>query len=268
MTRILVTGGTGTLGRPVVSGLLRAGTDVRVLSREQPPVEEAVDGVEYMTGDIAAGERIGSATAGAEVVVHLAGSAKGDDVKARHVAEAVSRARPRHLVFMSVVGADRIPIRSAIDRAAFGYFGAKRAAEELMRSAGVPWTILRATQFHQLTYKTIEQLSRMPVILVPSRTRFQPIDAEEVAERMTEVALGEPSGFVPEMGGPRAYGMDELVRSYLEASGKHRPIVRMRVPGDAAEAIREGANLNLERAVGRRSWEEFLAEKDRASISV
>src|SRR4030095_1395335 len=122
---ILVTGGTGTLGRHVVPRLRDAGCDVRVLSRHRRPPG---DGVEFMAGDLATGEGAQAAVAGVGTVVHLAGSAKGDEDKARNLVRAASRAGVRHLVYISVVGADRIPVSSGVDRAMFGYFAAKRAA--------------------------------------------------------------------------------------------------------------------------------------------
>lgn len=256
---VLVTGGTGTLGRLVVPRLREAGRDVRVLSRnngERPP------GAELVTGDLASGESVDAAVAGAGLVVHLAGSSKGDEEKAANLVRAVSRAGARpHLVYISVVGADRIPVESRLDRAMFGYFAAKRAAEEIVADSGLPWTTLRATQFHDLLLTTAAQMARMPVIPAPAGFRFQPVDAGEVAERLVEIALGEPAGLVPAVAGPRTYGMDELIRSYLRASGRRRPIMRMRVPGAAGHAFREGANLAPDRAVGRRTWEEFLAER-------
>jgi uncharacterized protein YbjT (DUF2867 family) len=141
---ILVTGGTGTLGRLVVPRLRDAGYDVRVLSRHPRP---AAGGVELVAGDLGTGEGLQAAVAGAEVIVHLAGSAKGDQVKAANLVRAASRAGARHVVYISVVGADRIPVVSAVDRAMFGYFAAKRAAEQVIAGSGVPWTTLRATQF-------------------------------------------------------------------------------------------------------------------------
>ena len=76
-----------------------------------------------------------------------------------------------------------------------------------------------------------------------------------------ELALGAPAGLVPDIAGPRVYGMEELVRGYLRAGRKHRPIVPLRLPGKAARAFRAGANLAPDRAVGIRTWEGFLAER-------
>jgi uncharacterized protein YbjT (DUF2867 family) len=255
---ILVTGGTGTLGRLVVARLRDAGCDIRVLSRSP---HDASDGIELVTGDLATGLGIEAAVAGAETIVHCAGTAKGDADKARNLVRPASEAGVRHVVYISVVGADRVPILSGIDRAMFGYFGSKLAAERVVAGSGLPWTTLRATQFFDLHLTVAQQMAKLPVIPVPAGFRFQPVDADEVAARLVELALSKPSGLVPDIAGPRVYGFAELVRDYLRARGKRRLMVPVRIPGKAARAVREGANLSPERAVGRRTWEEFLAER-------
>ena len=260
---ILVTGGTGTLGRLVVPRLLDAGHDVRVLSRR---AREPGSGVELVTGDLATGEGIDAAVEGAEVVVHCAGGPKGDEDKARHLVRAASRAGVRHLVNVSVVGADRIPVVGRVDRAMFGYFASKLAAERVVAESGLPWTTLRATQFHDLILMVARQMARLPVIPYPTGVRFQPIDAGEVAARLVELALGPPSGLVPDVAGPRVYGADELVRDYLRAVHRRRPLVPVRLPGRAARALRGGANLAPDRAVGHRTWQEFLADRVMTTI--
>jgi len=257
---VLVTGGTGTLGRLVVARLRDAGCDVRVLSRHR---HEGGDGIEFVTGDLATGEGIEPAVDGAGTIVHCAGGSKGDEDKARNLVRAASRAGAAHLVYISVVGADRIPIVSRVDRAMFGYFGSKLAAERIVADSGLPFTTLRATQFHDLILTVAQQMAKLPVIPVPAGFRFQPIDADEVAARLTELALGEPAGLVPDMGGPRAYPLADLLRGYLRARHRHRPIVPLRQPGKAARALRAGANLAPDQAVGHRTWEDFLAERVR-----
>jgi uncharacterized protein YbjT (DUF2867 family) len=254
----LVTGGTGTLGRLVVPRLRDAGAEVRVLSRRP---HEPGDGVQFAVGDLATGEGLDAAVDGIGTIVHGGGSAKGDEDKARHLVRAAARAGAQHLVFISVVGADRVPVVSGLDRAMFGYFASKRAAEQVVAGSGLPWTTLRATQFHDLVLTVARQLARLPVLPVPAGWRFQPVDAGEVAARLVELSLGPPAGLVPDFGGPRVYGMAELVRGYLRARGKHRPTLPLRLPGKAARAVRAGANLAPDRAVGRRTWEEFLADR-------
>jgi uncharacterized protein YbjT (DUF2867 family) len=255
---VLVTGGTGTLGRLVVGRLRDAGCDVRVLSRRD---REAADGVEFVTGDLAAGDGIEPAVAGAGVIVHCAGSPKGDEDKTRNLVRAASRAGTPHLLYISVVGADRIPLESRVDRAMFGYYGSKLAAERIVADSGLPFTTLRATQFHDLILTLAQQMAKLPVMPAPAGFRFQPIDPGEVAARLTQLALDEPAGVAPDMGGPRTYPLTELLRGYLRARHRHRPIVPLRLPGKAARAFRAGANLAPEHAVGHRTWEDFLADR-------
>jgi uncharacterized protein YbjT (DUF2867 family) len=256
MTSILVTGGTGTLGRQVVPRLLDAGCDVRVLSRR---TREPADGIEYVQGDLLKDEGIEAAVDGAGVIVHCAGGRKGDDEATRNLVRAASRARAPHLVYISVVGADRIPVVSGVDRAMFGYFATKLAAEGVVAGSGLPWTTLRATQFHDLILMMAQAMTKLPVIPVPSGVRFQPVDTGEVAARLVELALGTPAGLAPDIAGPRVYTMAGLLRGYLRARGKRRLMVPVGLPGKAARAVRAGANLAPQRAVGQRTWEDFLA---------
>ena len=256
MQPILLTGGTGTLGRHVVHRLRDAGCKVRVLSRRS---REAEEGIEFVVGDLTTGEGIAAAVERAEIIVHCAGTSSGDEQKTLNLVRAASRARTRHLVYISVVGADRVPVKSTVDRAMFGYFASKLAAERVVAESGLPWTTLRATQFHDSIFTVARAMSKLPVMPVFAGFQFQPVDADEVAARLVQLALGEPASLVPDFGGPRAYPMAELLRSYLHAMHKQRLILPVRLPGQAARAHRAGVNLTPDHADGKRTWEEFLA---------
>jgi uncharacterized protein YbjT (DUF2867 family) len=127
--------------------------------------------------------------------------------------------------------------------------------------SGVPFTTLRATQFHDLILGVAQQMAKLPVVPAPAGFRFQPIDADEVAARLVELSLGSPAGLVPDMAGPRVYPFADLVRGYLRATRRRRRILALPVPGRAAAAFRAGANLAPDQATGRRTWESFLAER-------
>jgi uncharacterized protein YbjT (DUF2867 family) len=256
---ILVTGGTGGLGRRVVTRLSTQGRDVRVLSRHPVVLQE---GVEYKAGDLVTNQGVEDAFDGVDVVVHCAGvgKIKEDTAQAQNLVLGARQAGVRHLVGISVVGAERIPVRSALDRAIFAYFASQRSKERVIEHSGLPWTNLRATQFHDgFILAMVKAMSKMPVVALPAATRFQPVDADEVADALADLALAAPAGQVPDFGGPKIYEAEDLLRSYLVAIGMHRPILKIRMPGSAAAAIRDGANLAPDRAVGRRTWEEFLA---------
>ncbi|KPV48863.1 NmrA family transcriptional regulator, partial [Kouleothrix aurantiaca] len=157
MQHVLVTGGTGTLGRLLVPHLREAGRAVRVLSRQQHAPSEGMD---FAQGDLSTGAGVEAALAGTEVLVHCAGSAAGDDVKARNLVQAAVQARVKHLLYISVVGAERIPVVSGIDRAMFSYFASKFAAERIVADSGLPWTTLRATQFYDLILLVAQQIAK------------------------------------------------------------------------------------------------------------
>lgn len=249
---VLVTGGTGTLGREVVSRLRRAWVPVRVLSRRP---QESDEGVEYVVGELANGDGVEAAVAGVEVVVHLAGgaNAKGDDVMTRRLVEAARRAGVRHMVVISVTGADGVPLR---------YPRTKFAVERIVAESGVPWTVLRAAQFHGLMLTVARAMAKLPVIPVPTGMRAEPVDARDVAERLVELVQGEPAGMAPDIAGPAAYGLDEVIRDYLRAGGKRRVLLKVRVPGKVGRAYRQGRNLARPGATrGTRTWPDYLAEQ-------
>ncbi|MBH1933524.1 NAD(P)H-binding protein [Streptomyces sp. AV19] len=250
-TTILVTGGTGTLGRHVVPLLRAAGREVRVLSRRGGA---PADGVEYVACDLIEGEGIDAALAGVGTVLHLAGGPKGDVVATRNLVRAAAGAGVKHLVYISVIGADRIPL---------GYFRAKAGAERAVAESGVPWTTLRAAQFHDLALTVAEKMGRLPVVPALGGLRWQPVDARDVAERLVELALGEAAGRVRDLAGPGVYGLHELVLDHVRArGGRRRPALPVRLPGRVGRAYRAGANLALDGADrGGRTWEAFLEER-------
>jgi uncharacterized protein YbjT (DUF2867 family) len=254
---ILVTGGTGTLGSALVPRLLAQGRTVRILSRLGRP---DADGVEYVVGDLETGAGIDAAVAGVKTVVHGAGSAKGDAAKAENLVAALQRAGvAEHLLYISVVGADTTPVVSSIDRSTLGYFEAKRKAELSVAGSGIPFTTLRATQFHSFFVALAELGLKLPFVPSFAGFRFQPVDVRDVADRLAELTLAEPNGLVDEIGGPRVYPMEVLLRDYLRAIGRRRLVVPMRIPGGAAKAQRAGANLAPGHATGTRTWEDFIA---------
>lgn len=245
---ILVTGGTGVLGRVVVRRLLAAGHEVRVMSR-RPRSGDASS----VVADLGTGDGLEAAVADVEVIVHLASSAisPGKELAgAQRLVAAATKAGAPHVVYSSIVGVDRVPI---------GYYGAKLAVEGLLERSALPHTIQRATQFHDLIRTMLAGAAKLPVLLVPS-LRFQSIDVRDVAERMVELALDNPAGRAPDLGGPQVRHTRDLARAYLSATGRRRAVVPIPLPGKAFRAYREGGNLTPEHADGKVTFEEYLAD--------
>jgi uncharacterized protein YbjT (DUF2867 family) len=236
MTSILVTGGTGTLGRPTVAHLRATGHQARVLSRKPGP--------DRVIGDLTTGEGLAAAVDGVVTVVHLATSLGRRDIQQ---AENLLAVLPRttHLMVMSIVGIDRIPM---------GYYRHKLAVERLVADSGQQHTILRATQFHNLLDRIFRTERFLPALLAPAVT-LQPIAVEDVAVRLTELVDQPPAhGRVPDIGGPERRPVPELARVW-----SRRRVIPLRVPGKAFRAFAAGGALVDGPAYGTITFEEYLA---------
>lgn len=230
MSTILVTGGTGTLGRDLLPLLPGAVT----LSR--------TPGTGRRVGDLATGAGLTEALQGVDTVIHLA-DGKNQESAARNLVAAA--AHVKHIVMISIAGIDDIP---------FGYYIAKRAAERVIVDSGIPFTILRTTQFHQFAVMLFEAQRFSPVLLAP-KLRVQPIDTRVVAAELARLAKGAPAGRVPDLGGPEIFTGPEIARML----GWKRPIVPFSLFGKAWAGYAAGHNLVPGNRSGGRSFAEFLA---------
>src|SRR5215218_3388048 len=254
--QVLVSGGTGVLGRRVVERLDYEGIRARVLSRSGRPGT--------IRGDLLTGEGLESAVRDIDTIIHCASSpfrkAHQVDVEGTgRLLEADALAGVSHLAYISIVGIDRA--------ASYPYYRIKLETERVVESSPVPYTILRATQFYDLVLMALRFLDRLPVMVVPRDFLGQPIDAGEVADRLVELALSEPAGRVPDIGGPEVGTLAGATRDYLRVKGSRRRIFEIPVPGKTARAFREGALVCPDRAYGKIRWEDFLrAVIDRPGI--
>ncbi|NUR99131.1 MAG: NAD(P)H-binding protein [Kribbellaceae bacterium] len=236
MSSILVTGGTGTLGRPTVARL--HGHQVRVLSRKPGP--------DHVVGDLTTGQGLGFD--GFEIVVHLATSqGKRDVEQTRNLLAAASGAQ--HLIVMSIAGIDRIPLP---------YYKYKLEAERLVAASGVPYTILRATQFHNLLDLVLSAQRFLPVVLAPS-VMLQPIAVEEVADRLAELVEQPPvNGRAEDIGGPERRSVVEFARLWKAARGVRRPVVPVRLPGRTFRGFAAGDATVDGAEYGKVTFAEYL----------
>ncbi|MFI9330973.1 SDR family oxidoreductase [Kitasatospora sp. NPDC052868] len=248
---IMVTGATGVLGREVLERALRTGLPVRALTRRTDL--PATPGVSWFTGDLTTGTGLAEAFAGVRTIIHCASDVrrfKNDIPAFRQLLAAAERAGVEHVVNISIIGVDRIP---------YPYYRIKLEGERLLAESGIGWTNLRAAQFPDLLNTALRVLAKSPVIPMPSGTACQPVDQGEVADRLVELAQGGPAGRVPDMAGPTVYSAVRLARDWTRAAGKRRIVLPVFVPGRMGAAFRTGALTAPDRAVGVRTWEEYLA---------
>jgi uncharacterized protein YbjT (DUF2867 family) len=255
MKTILITGGTGTVGRAVVQRLLDTGHDVRVLSRR---TRNGSTPYSWTTGDLSTGDGLDAAVVDVDAIIHCASGYPRfrEDVQGtRNLIEAARRTGSPHLVYISIVGVDRVP---------FSYYRTKLEIERLIGGSGLPWTVLRVTQFHDLVRYVADRLSRLPVMPVPAAISVQPVDVRDVAVRLVDLAVSEPAGRAPDMGGPQIRTARDLARTYLQAVGRRRLVVPIPVPGRVFRGYRDGGHLAPDHADGRITFDEFLAEHPEA----
>lgn len=224
---ILVTGATGSLGTPTVELLTRSGHEVRSLSRRP--------GDSRTVADLSTGIGLADALAGVTTVIHLATGANVHDSQQTRTLLRTLVAHPvDHLIFMSIVGVDQHP---------FGYYRDKFLSEQFIAASGVPFTILRATQFHSFVARLFISQRRLPVTLAP-RFRMQPVAVEEVAERLVELVEAGPSGRVRDLAGPEQLSFGELARQWNEAHSRRTPVWSVPVPGEVGRAFSAGIHLS------------------------
>jgi uncharacterized protein YbjT (DUF2867 family) len=225
--RIAVAGGTGTLGRAVAEELRGRGHEVRVLSRHA---------AQYRV-DLTTGEGLAEALAGCAVVVDASNAQSGGRAVrtlvegSRRLLAAGQAAGVGHHVCVSIVGCDRAPV---------SYYRVKVDQERVVEQGPVPWTIVRATQFHELLGSVLDAAGRWRVVPVP-RARLQTVAVCEVAAAVADVATGTPRRGRVEVAGPRVADARELARGWRSVTGRRCLLLPVPLPGVLGRALRAGA---------------------------
>ena len=251
--RVLVTGGTGGLGREIALSAERAGHTVRVASRRAAPAEPGI-GREWTRMDLASGEGVAAGVAGVDAIVHAASDPRRPrevDVEGtRRLVEAARAARVPHLVYVSIVGVDRIP---------YAYYRAKLEAERIVAEGGVPFSILRATQFHSFIDMLIAAAARVALAIpLPTSFKVQSVDSGEVADRLVRALDAGPGSRLRDFGGPEMLTLGQMVAAWKRARGVRKPVLPLPLPGARAAAYRQGRNTAPEGERGTLRWEEWL----------
>lgn len=249
MSTVAVVGGTGTIGAPVVAALLAGGAAVRVLTRNPTGVPA---GAEHRHVDLISGEGLAEALAGADAVVDAVNSNRKSKKTlvegTARLLEAGGAAGVGHHLTISIVGIEHIPS---------SYYRDKVAQEAAVEGGPVPWSILRATQFHQLLDMAFGYAAR--VGLRPTGAgKLQPIDPRVVAERIADAALAPPAGRLPDIAGPKIETISELGAAWASARDRRRLPLRIPSIGKAAKALAAGTLCAPDRAAGGEDFKEWL----------
>jgi uncharacterized protein YbjT (DUF2867 family) len=263
MDTLLVTGGTGHLGRDLVS-VLKDRYRVRVLARK-PGQDPAVEWVE---GDLGTGEGVAEAVAGAQSVVHAATfspsarrgfllpsdffrspSAVDVDGTSRLI-DAAEEAGIEHFLYVSIVGVERTPLP---------YARLKLIAETLVRRSALPWSVVRATPFYWLVDRMLGNMMRLPVLPLPVDLATQPCDTRDFARYLAECLADGPGADQADFGGPQVLSLGEIVNQYQDARGMHRPVRPVPLPKAAARVADALVTRNGRR--GQTTWSTWLSRQ-------
>jgi uncharacterized protein YbjT (DUF2867 family) len=272
MKRVLVTGGTGTLGRNVVPELLKADYTVRIMSR-QPKDTSQWPNVEWVQGDLTTGNGVREAVVGVDAIIHAASNAgvtygnvtmsaflrkallKHDgsvDVNGtKLLLEQARAADVAHCIYVSIVGIEHIP---------FAYYRHKLEAEALVRDSGVPWSIARATQFHSLIDTLLLVSDKWPILTLATDFQLQPVDARDVARYLCSCVQQDPGGQLPDFGGPEIMKLGDVARTWLDTRKEHKRIMKMPLPGKTAREVRQGKLTCPANKSGTITWSEWVRE--------
>ncbi|HWK76370.1 SDR family oxidoreductase [Microbacterium sp.] len=243
--KIAIAGGTGVVGAPTVDAVRAAGHDAVILTRSRgvdlltgAGLDAALDGVDAVI------DTANVSTLNADAAIAFFTTATGNLV------QAAERAGVRHLVLLSIVGIDRMP---------YDYYAGKVAQEKVVESSPVPWTIQRATQFHEFAAQMFSGAKAGPVHLAP-RARTQPIAAAEVGERLAAVASGTPQGRARDIAGPREEALDAMVKAYAKAIGHRGWVPSISIPTKQMKGMRAGLALpGSDADLGTQTFAEWVA---------
>ncbi|MER9301679.1 NAD(P)H-binding protein [Mesorhizobium sp. M0293] len=267
MAKILVTGGTGHLGRDLVPALNEAGHIVRLLVRKAGQD----DSVEWAIGDLATGEGIDEALGGVDTVIHAAtlspiarrgmrpidffsSPASVDIEGTRHLLAASQRAGVGHFIFVSIVG---------LEFSGLPYARVKLAGEQLVRESPLPWSVIRATPFYYLLAQMLGGLKWLPVWPLPT-SPSNPVDTRDVGSYLAEAAGDGKRGVWPEIGGPETMPFSTFARQYCQALGIKRFILPLPFSRKMSRSM--GLVETGERR-GERTWRAWLSEQSQSARS-
>jgi uncharacterized protein YbjT (DUF2867 family) len=252
MSNILITGGTGQLGRSL-SGIFSE----KLLSHTIASRNKPTGALDWCKLDLATGEGCDEAVSGKKIIFHLASATANPsyatDVEGtKRLLDAAARNGVAHFIYISIVGIDRVPLK---------YYKIKLKTEAEIQASGVPNTILRATQFHDFVDFMLGRFLRFPVGILPKKALVQPVETRAVAWKLFQLSKGHPLNGTVEMGGPEVLTLGEMANAWLDARRKSKWIVNLPSLNAVTKALAGGGLTTPENSMECLTWQDWLREK-------
>lgn len=248
MSNILITGGTGNLGKSLVKLLTDLDIEHTIGSRKNSTAAKNI-----VIMDLLENKGIKEAVQGKDIIFHLATDMKKDTLVTENLLKAIGNNRDIHLVYSSVVGIDKVPL---------GYYQQKLASEDAIKKSGIPYTILRATQFHQFINQIISTLLKFPIGLLPKQVISQPIQTEIVAAELYKLALEKPFGRTYEIGGAEIGTLEQLAHEWMQKTGKRRWIINLPLWGQLGKTLKNACLTTPNKQHDSLRWRQWLNKQN------
>jgi len=254
MKRTLITGGTGNLGKVIVSLLSKKEFEISVLTSKSNLPDS--DRANYVKGDLTKKESLVKLKDKFDVIIHCASNALDSDaidVKgSQNLLDTVLHDKLEHFIYISIVG---------VDKDTNNYYQDKTRVENMVKESNLPCTIIRATQFHDLVLERIIKpidKGNGKKLLVPKNLRFQSIDKKDVAKKVYEAIKKGPSNKTTNIGGPEILTLDKMLDTYLTLSKQAKITESVAPYNDLQNIFTTGINLCPDNKYGAITWNDYL----------
>ncbi|RFS16510.1 SDR family oxidoreductase [Emticicia sp. C21] len=254
MQSVLITGGTGTLGQEISRQLIKKGYVVNILSSKEKP--EIAFFTNVIQGDLTDITSLTEAVESSEIIIHCASNPRNAQVVdiegTKNILSLLNSDNCRHFIYVSITG---------VDKSDYPYYQIKHTVERLIEASGISYSILRATQFHDLVLYRIIQVLDQGIgkpIQIPANMQFQSIDKIDAAASIVALAACQPTNNIATIGGPEVLTLESMIQSYFVQLGRNEVIEYIKPSLAFHQVFTTGINLCPENAVDGIRWEEYL----------
>lgn len=255
MDKILITGGTGHLGQKVAGSHLFNNREIRILSTKT--ISSHTKNITYYKANLASNTQLKRAINGVDTIIHCASNPKNfeqvDIEGTKNLLKAIDSRNIRHFIYISIVG---------INKSSYPYYKAKLEVENLLSASGLPYTIVRTTQFHNFVLSMIQNLinssNDKSILKIPKGLKFQSIATQEVAELLAKTSLEQPKGLLPDFGGAQILSFEEMAACYLKQFQLQYQLKTEITNDTRHELFKSGINLCPDYTFGKETWNTFL----------
>lgn len=245
----MVTGSTGHLGSALLNQLTNSDYKVKVTSRRKP---DSTDKFEWVYSDFLSGEGLEEAVKDVEVIIHAATSPQKNSkmIDVTGFGKFLSKLQHiKHFIYPSIVGIEDVPLK---------YYRHKLEAEELLKNSSIPFTIVRATQFHSFVESLLISKPLFNRYFVPRNIKFQSVDKGEFSNHLIDLINKDPQGRIDDFGGPSIMTLKEMAELKIKINNETNKVVSIPLTGKLYNSLLDGKNTNINQKIGKITFEEYL----------